>query len=65
MANVSTTNETPRRPWTRKAAAEFLGVSLSHLEKLIKAGEVKVIKIGAKKTLLTHDEVCRLANRGI
>ena len=48
---------------SRADAAFLLGVSLRHLDYLLKSRALKAVKIG-KRTLIGHAELVRLAKRG-
>jgi excisionase family DNA binding protein len=50
-------------PWSIADAATYLGVSDRHLKRLISAGKIKQIQIGARK-LIADSELRRIAEQG-
>ena len=50
-----TDNKKAKRLYSRKEAAEFLGISLSTLIRLIKRGVIPTVKIGARRLIDRQD----------
>ena len=49
--------------YSRADAAFLLGVSLRHIDYLLKSKKIKAVKIG-KRTLIARVQLLRLADRG-
>ena len=57
------THETGR-PWPMLELAKFLSISKKSLERAIKTGKVKAIRIG-RRVLIADDEARRIAESGL
>jgi excisionase family DNA binding protein len=63
----NTTPYLPRpqgKPWTITELADFLSSSRRHIENLVAAKKIKIIRLGGK-VLVPDAEACRLASEGL
>ena len=50
--------------WTRQRAADYLGLSLRSVDRLVVAGELRRVRIGARAVRFIGDEVRQFVNDG-
>ena len=54
----------PRALWRRQEAAQILGISISQLDKMIRAGQLATIRIGERGIRISQTDIDRLAASG-
>ena len=53
-----------RAAYRRNEAAQILGIGVSTVDKMIRLGQLRVIKIGERGVRISHAEIERLVNQG-